>query len=116
DRNESGWPAAHANQIHWIGGGEIPYVGHFETGNDSLNNAMTNAATKFAYMGFDVFHGLNTTYGWVNDIGTGANLRLAVDGEPPGAPGALGMAMVANRAMMDTNINTCIIDYTRAVV
>ncbi len=116
--NEGGWAQAHADQIHWIGGGSIPVTGGVANGTteEKINNAMTNAATVFAYLGFDMFHVLNFIAGWSNDIVSDANLRLSIDGEHPGAPGALGMAIVANEATMDTNVNMAIIDWNATAV
>lgn len=123
--NEGGWAAAHAGQIHWIGGGSIPYAGHNVNGSseEQINNAMTNAATQFGYIGFDIFHKLNTSFGWTNDIVSGANLRQqtintppGADGEHPGASGALAMAIIEAQMEMDTNVNTSIIDLANAVV
>lgn len=113
--NEGGWSASHT--INWIGLGAIPYTNAFAEGSgESIrNNAMTNAAAKFAFLSVDIFHPLLV---WSNDQSSGVNtLRFGVpDLTHPGPPGNLDMAIVAAKAEMDTNVNTCILDVGRASV
>jgi len=113
--NEGGWANSHT--VHWIGFGAIPYTNNVVEGcaESIRNNAMTNAAARFAFQSIDIFHPLLV---WSNDLMSGANtLRFGTpDLTHPGPPGNLDMAIVAAQSMMDTNINTCIIDYGRARV
>ena len=113
--NEGGWSASHT--INWIGLGAIPYTNNFVEGcaESIRNNAMTNAAAHFAFQSVDMFHPLLV---WSNDQMSGSNtLRFGTpDVTHPGPPGNLDMAIVAAQSMMDTNINTCILDYGRASV
>jgi hypothetical protein len=128
--NPGGWAADHTSQVNWLLGGAIPYSGHYTGGGESeeqINNAMTNGAAKIPsgafQMGIDVYHPLNFTYGWSNDIQSGAGLRQASqqtppgqDGEHPGPPGALSMAVLDLTAQIDTNINTSVLDWGRASI
>jgi hypothetical protein len=130
-----GWAAEHNGEVTWILGGAIPYAGHYTGGGESeeqVNNAMTNALKIAAAGGipavaFDVYHLLNFTYGWSNDIQSGADLRQSslsasllgcncLDGEHPGPPGALGMAVLELTTQIDTNVNTSILDFGRASI
>jgi len=110
--NVGGWAAT--NSINWIGLGAIPYTNQFNLGNSEelRNNAATNIASQIAYRGVDIFHPLIAS-GWSNSVYNGNPLRFGVpDLTHPGPPGNLDMAIVAAQAEMDTNVNTCVINYS----
>lgn len=107
--NEGGWAAT--NTIHWIGVGAIP--GNTTAGDSSeqvRNNAMTNAATLFAYSAVDSWYPLYNG-GWSNDFSSGAGLIQWHPQSHPGTPGHLDMALVIATNWLDTNINTCTLDW-----
>lgn len=117
--NEGGWAAT--NGIKWIAFGAIPYTNQFNLGNSEevRNNAATNAAGVFAFLGVDIFHPLDLIFSNDCMVGTpaGTNQLLfgtspnAGDLTHPGIGGDLDMAITAGKAIMDTNVNTAIINY-----
>lgn len=123
--DEGGWAASHAGQMNFVAVGDIPQPDlASEAAPRTRNTAMTNAPAFFpsVYAAIDVFNPIFWEMGRSNDIYTGANnwqvsldtTAAPHDGEHPGPPGALLMAINEDRSWMNTNVNSLVVDYTAA--
>ncbi len=113
--NEGGWAAAHAGQIKTIVIGAIPadtYNG--DPTEEIRNDAATNTGTVLGYMGVDNWYSLwlgDASGSWSNDFASGNDFVHWYPESHPGAPGQLTMAVVNLRAWIDTNVNSCVLDW-----
>ena len=113
--NEGGWAGSHT--VNWIGIGAIPYTNNWIVGcSEQIRDAgMTNAATLMANKAIEFFTPLCV---WSNDTMSGANtLRFGTpDVTHPGPPANVDMAIVFCTNIMDTNINTCVLNFNASSV
>jgi len=113
--NEGGWAGSHS--VNWIGIGAIPYTNNWVVGcsEQIRDSGMTNVATIMASLAVEFFQPLCV---WSNDTMSGVNtLRFGTpDVTHPGPPANVDMAIVYLRSIIETNINTCIVDFGGASV
>lgn len=111
--NEGGWAGSHT--VNWIGIGAIPYTNNWVVGcsEELRDRGMTNVATIMAYKAIPYFQPLCV---WSNDTMSGVNsLKFGTpDVTHPGPPANVDMAIVFCTNIMETNINTCILDFNAA--